>query len=268
MRFVVNIVVAVILSVVFVACGYDDFGVPDLPRMQAVVPNTDIKTLRDLYFGNEYTVSEDVVIEGCVTANDESGNLYRSFIIQDSSAAVEIYAGTYDLHNAFRVGQMVAVSLEGCAVSQYRGVMRIGRPSSDWDAGYVKPFGVRAILDRYVYRSAVMVAPEAKVINVNEFSETLCGMLICVRNVRLAEGESSVWFEESDFYDASMCLRKFVTATGAEVFVATSRYADFAENTIENGVYDLTGVLYYGEFGSATKRYVIMLRNENDAELK
>ncbi len=257
-----------VVSFLFWGCGYDDFDTPNISSQSDELPNGDIATLRRYYYGDDYEVGVDMVVSGVVTANDGSGNLYRSFIIEDDSGAAEIYAGTYDLHNAFKVGQRVTVLLNGCAVCEYRGVMRIGLPSEEWDRNYVRPFGVRAFLDRHVMRGEIGVSVEPTDVDVADFAPELCGRLVRISDVELAPDEANAWFTESedDYYASDSCVKPFCTSSGDVLYVVTSRYADFAREHIPEGRCTLTGILMYGKFGTSSERYALMLRDLNDVQ--
>ena len=56
-------------------------------------------------------ITQDWVISGIVTANDESGNFYKRIVIQDSTAGLQVLIDAYSLYTQFPVGRKVYVSL-------------------------------------------------------------------------------------------------------------------------------------------------------------
>ena len=59
--------------------------------------NCDISQLYQLCQGGCHTISSDIVCVGRVTSSDSEGNFYRSMFVEDSTAAVEILLGTYNI---------------------------------------------------------------------------------------------------------------------------------------------------------------------------
>ena len=68
-----------------------------------------------------WEVDEDIWVKGRVTTSDKSGNFYKSFYIQDDAngPVLEIKILRTSLHNDYKVGQEVYVSLDGLAVGEY-----------------------------------------------------------------------------------------------------------------------------------------------------
>lgn len=73
-----------------------------------------------------WEVSEDLWIKGRITTSDRSGNFYKSFYIQDDAngPGIEIKVGRTSLHNDYKVGQMVYISLDGLSVGEYGWAIR------------------------------------------------------------------------------------------------------------------------------------------------
>ena len=83
-----------LLGLTFVSCN-DDFDTPPMVVPQAThQPNMTIADFKAKYWKdvNNYidTVKEDIVIHGWVTANDVSGNIYKSLYISDGTAGFSI----------------------------------------------------------------------------------------------------------------------------------------------------------------------------------
>lgn len=106
--------------------------------------NTTIEQIRADYSaaitnGSYKKVDEDKIIEGIVTGNDLSGNIYQFIVIQDINAAdgtcdntkggIEVaIKGIGSLASVFPVGQRVRINLNGLYVGSYGKCPRIGQP--------------------------------------------------------------------------------------------------------------------------------------------
>ena len=80
---------ALVLSLT--ACVKGDFETPPIivPKV-AFKANSTISALLIKYPGACDSIRDTVIISGIVTANDESGNLYKKMVIQDGTAGLEV----------------------------------------------------------------------------------------------------------------------------------------------------------------------------------
>lgn len=117
---------------------------PDAALMTSPVsvgePNTTIYQLKsqhaDVFSAtNDWkTITQDVILEGVVCANDVSGNLYQTVLLRD----IDPVAGTdqclvlairsTSLYPFFQLGQRVRVNLNGLCIGCYSKVPKIGMP--------------------------------------------------------------------------------------------------------------------------------------------
>ncbi len=122
--------------------------------------NTTIAQLKALYTkpGTPVLIQEDLVIGGQVISSDVSGNIYRSFYIQDETGAIEIKIGKSALYNDFKLGQWVYVKCKGLALGQYGGMLQIGyrtdqpawiNASSSYETNYMD---VQYLIDAHIFR--------------------------------------------------------------------------------------------------------------------
>ncbi len=70
------------------------------------------------------------VIRGSVTANDLSGNFYRSFVVEQDGFAVEVLEGSRSLASRYAEGAVVVISLEGLWMARSSGVLQVGVEAS------------------------------------------------------------------------------------------------------------------------------------------
>lgn len=113
-----------------------------------------------------WEVSEDIWIKGRITTSDRSGNFYKSFYIQDEAAGpgLEIKIGLTSLHNDYKVGQEVYISLDGLSVGEYgfksgnyggQGTIQIGMKDPQqikYSTSYIED---RYIIDNHIFRCDV-----------------------------------------------------------------------------------------------------------------
>lgn len=242
------------LALSLAAGCYDRFDTPQPDGERLPVPNTTIATLRAYYAGTSFVVTNDLVIGGTVTADDRSGNFYRTIMVEADGAAVELLAGVDDLHRFAPVGTQVRINLKGLAIDESRGVLRIGAPSADGKTA--EQIGSRPALDRSLFRSDDAAEVVAETRTLRELLPACCGRLIRVKGVRFApEGiEERTWAG----------YKRFVDAEGSVVWSYTRLYADFAGHVVPSVETALTGILQYGYTGEGEPCYIIKMRDETD----
>lgn len=233
--------------------GYDPEP-PAVPPQPA--PTLTLEALHTLYNDEAVLIREPMVVTGLVTSSDEAENFYRSLIIEEEGAAIEIRAGVDGLHNRYPVGCRVYLALEGLCMERSRGVLQVGPPAAGSDFTAVGSFYSQALLDRFLFRGereALYVRPTLWLIP--ELDEKLCGTLVLIPHLHYEplEPEPGVWSG----------YRRFVDREGDVLYTYTSPYARFADRPLPDGETALRGILQYEEQG-AYAGFVIKLRDEND----
>ncbi len=133
---------------------------PSDPFADVPEVNTTIAQLKALYTkpGQPVVITDDLVIGGQVISSDESGNIYRSFYIQDETGAIEIKIGKSSLYNDYKLGQWVYVKCKGLALGQYGGMLQIGyrtdqpawiEATSSYETNYMD---VQYLIDAHIFR--------------------------------------------------------------------------------------------------------------------
>ena len=77
--------------ILVVSCIKEDFDTPPIkiPKVD-FTSNTTIAELKSLYNNDLDSITEDIIIQGIIIANDESGNLFIKHFIKDNSGGIEI----------------------------------------------------------------------------------------------------------------------------------------------------------------------------------
>ena len=122
--------------------------------------NTTIAQLKALYTtpGQPVVLEEDLVIGGQVISSDVSGNVYRSFYIQDETGAIEIKIGKSSLYNDYKLGQWVYIKCKGLALGQYGGMVQLGYRTDQPAWLDIKPsyetayLDVQYLIDAHIFR--------------------------------------------------------------------------------------------------------------------
>lgn len=243
------------LILLVVGCDYDhfdpitEFAEPDF------VPNADLYDIRHS-FGAATIIPENIIVKGRVVSSDRAGNFYRTLVIDDGTSAIELMIGMDYLYRTYPLGATLTVRLQGLAIDEYKGVLRVGLRPDMWDYRSTAYMSHQAIADRYIYRTTSVAEVEPATFTVSELTPRTCGRLVKVEGL-LADEPNKTW--ASSRYDI---YRKFRTAEGDSIYVETSSYALYADQPLPKERVSITGVLYYGAVVGSAKAFIIKMNDE------
>lgn len=250
-------------------------------------PNTTIIEVRTRFsaaIGNSSweAVDEDLVLEGVVTANDISGNLYQQILIQevgqDGTLRTDvpgIMVGIKNLSNfytIFPVGQRIRINLKGLYVGGYGKQAKIGQP-------YINTNGTMRMgpmAGPYVKTNIQKVGtPNPTLVTAREITaadltsgniDKLTPMLVMMKGVTIPDAASIDKTQHSFAYTADPTVYsvehriKFsdgTTPSTCSLYTSTS--ANFACEVMPKGT-----VTLYGMLGRYSSSYQMQLRDIND----
>ena len=108
-----------------------------------------IAELAAMYKSMPWKIDQDIIIAGTVVTNDQPGNFYKSFYIQDETGGMEIKAGRNGLYNEYKLGQTVYVKCNGLTLGMYgfkdgnyggQGMVQLGYedPTGEYETSYLE----------------------------------------------------------------------------------------------------------------------------------
>ena len=118
---------------------------------------TPISEVKQMYVDNgnkPYDITKNCVIKGQIISSDKTGNIYKSFYIQDETAGIEIKIGKNGLYNDYKVGQWIYVDCTDLTVGAYEGMIQIGYKdeTGEYETAYLEH---SAIIDNHVFKGAM-----------------------------------------------------------------------------------------------------------------
>ena len=189
-------------------------------------------------------VTEDCIIEGVVVANDETGNVYKQFIINDETGAIIIGVNDVGLYAALPVGQRVRIDCKGLHVGGY-GLMAqvgglyngsIGRMNKSVFPSHVRLIGKPS-------KTQPEMTPE--VIDESFFTNENKAKLakyVRLEGVEITEADgTATWAPEELQYNN--VVERHIKMGNTNIVLRMSTYADFANEAIPDGKLNINGVL-------------------------
>lgn len=243
----------------------DDIDAPGVNvPVPNVEPNTTILELKETFWDEATNYAKTIedpddpshryVIHGRVISSDEEGNVFKSLVIQDETAAMAFSIDSYNLYLKYRVGQDIVLDVTGMDIGKYAGLQQIGRKSW-YENGNTDQVSFMSLeyFQNYAQLDGLPLAADIDTLQVNSFSEISTtpeglrkwqSQLVRFRNVSFTEGGQ----RKFSAYHATTNEEQNTTLqdrNGATLTVRTSGYCTFWNETLPVGNIDLVGILSY-----------------------
>jgi hypothetical protein len=244
-------------------------------------PTTTISSLVSKYsstIGNSsyQEITNDVIIEGVVTGNDISGNIYQQVYIQQLGAdgmvdtekagisvGIKGYGALYAL---FPVGQKLRINLKGLYIGGYGALPKIGQP-------YININGALRMgpMTAAYTKTNIMKVGEpnpsclkAKKLRASDLTssniDNITPMFVCIENCEIEDaGQPYAVTEYQENNETYSVEHKVKLNDGGSLVLYTSTSATFAGDTIPSGKLTLYGIL-----SRYSTTYQLQLRSIDD----
>lgn len=222
----------------------DDFSIPSLECENKWTANSTIKELIDNLDNTPKTITTKTFIEGVVISNDQTGNFYNELIIQDKSTnperGIKLSINKGKVSQDFPLGSHIIVNTEGLSVGKYKGIPVLGKGISNNSVDRIEPNTLYDI----VSRTCEPISPiQAKAYDdITSLTKT--------ENLNTFIQLNDVYFEKGGvdhFHDANSKFNAtnnyLIDKKGKKIAVRTSKYADFAKETLPKGVGSIKAIL-------------------------
>ena len=209
---------------------------------------------------------EHIVISGRVISSDTEGNIYKSLVIQDKTAALAISINNSSLSTTYRIGQEIVLDLTDMFIGKYNGLQQLGFPEwyeagSSWEATFMPTEFFEAHMEINGLPEPVKVdtiTTTFEEINAATSASDLQrwqSQLVRFDNVTWKEGGTATFSEKG-----SSTNRTLVDEQGNTLIVRNSNYATFASKVLPTESGSVVGILsYYGTSG-----WQLLLRDLGD----
>ncbi|MBQ5895667.1 MAG: hypothetical protein IIW75_03740 [Bacteroidaceae bacterium] len=190
-------------------------------------------------------VTDDIIIEGVVVANDETGNVYKQFIINDETGAIIIGVNDVGLYAMVPIGQRVRINCKGLHIGGYGKMAQIGGLYN----------GKVGRMNKSVYPKHVRLvgAPDLnqaemqpQVINESFFTnenKNNLAKFVRLENVTITEANGTELWAPEEKKNSSNVVERNIKMGNTKIVLRMSTYADFANEPIPSGSLNINGVM-------------------------
>jgi hypothetical protein len=242
-----------------------DFDIPPLDIPQATIKgNTTILELKQA-FPNALTQvgvkpnGENYIIEGVVIGNDVGGNIYKSLMIQDSTAAITIGINRTDLNAAYRIGQQLVINCTGLYVGQYNNLQQLGFETT---GGTGITFMLSTLFSEKTQLNGLPASPIDTIVgDIASLPTTFPAMMTYQSQLFVFK---DVYFQNGGVWQytnsGKNTTRYIFDSKGNKLAVYNSSYSTFATDTMPAGTGNVVGILSYFK-----NSYQLLMRMPGDA---
>jgi len=197
-------------------------------------------------------INNDLIVEGTVVANDESGNIYKNLYIEDATGGIVIALDQPGLYTTYRLGQKILVKCKGLYIGNYGGAPELGYLYN----GAIGRIPAAYIKDHLFLDSFPGNPPVPKLMTIAGFTDVNRNSLIRLDSVFFNGSDVGQVFGVST---ATATNRTIMDKNGNSLVIRTSNYANFAGNLVPSGYGSVVGIL---SIFNGTWQFI--LRDAND----
>ncbi|WP_439129888.1 DUF5689 domain-containing protein [Polaribacter sp.] len=282
---IIIIILAFVSSVLFASCVEDgDFTVPqefgneeneNLNKLLDSVNNNqlELKSISDikaLYIsGNDpIQIVSDIVVKGYVISSDQEGNYFREFYMQDKpenpTAGIKVSLNLNDIYNKYNKGREIYIRLKNLYIGETNsgdGIITIGGKINIIDKREVESI-TQNQAQNHIYRSSTTEMIVPKVVSLGGINnEENIGTFVKIENAFfLGDVTGKTFIDPKDDFDTKRTIASCQGIGIVEVFLETSAFASFANNSLPRGGGSINAVVTK-DFGGD---FTVLVLNSKD----
>ncbi len=197
-------------------------------------------------------IQDSLVISGVIVGDDESGNIYKTLYVRDSTGTLVVGINATGLYAFLPVGQKVAIDCQGLYMGGYGTMAELG--------GLYQ--GSIGRMSEYLWKDHVKLIgepnlsyPELTPEDVDEAwlqaaDQADAPFFVRFSNVTFGEADGLTQYAPEDLADGGNGVNRTLEVGSTDLYFRTSTYANFATEYMKMGEVDVTGLLtqYSGEW--------------------
>src|SRR5687768_3306793 len=243
------------LYILFLVTGLVTSCIPedyDLPPTTGADPNIQVTStiaqLKAMYAGTAIELHDSIVISGLVIADDQSGNFYKSIVIQDATAGILIRMDASDLYLTYPVGRRVFIKCGGLWMGEYNGLIQLGGAKTIGTLNEVDQIP-STLFDKVILKGTLGNDVIPVDVDITSLNTSHQNMLIRLQNVQFIPADTA-----QAYAPGVSTNRTLEDCAGNPIIVRTSSFSTFAYSLTpgKNGEF----VAVYSEYGTTPQLVV------------
>lgn len=264
-----SIIMVLFLAFSLSSCRDDNFDEPPINGVDpALTVNMTIDSLKRFYQDTVINknaipkIDKDWVISGIVTADDKSGNYYKTLVMDDGTAGIAVRLDQSNFNTDFPVGRKIYIKLKGMVIGDYGNLIQLGGFKDTSSVPYSVAAIPASLIRNYIVggtwgHEVVPYSVTASDLN-NTFKWQ--NRLIKLDNVQFITADTAAtWADQVALISVN---RTLTDCYGNQMLVRTSGYSSFAGHYTPTGSGPMTAI-----FSVFVSDKQLILRDESDVDM-
>lgn len=232
----------VVMLTSLTSCVDHIFDVPPfyIPVYNGTATHTILQLKTQIYTGSLTQITTDVIITGIVVANDQSGNIYKTIVIQDGTAAIEVKLDKTSLYNEYKVGQRVYIECKNLYIGTYGGLIQLG-DIYNGAIGRLPEVKIAAHLFKQGLPMHENVPAALEISSATALTNDKLSMLVTLKNVSF--NEAGQVYAKPTSEQTTNTSRTIKFSDNSTIIAYNSPYANFQGRIMPSGTGNVTGIL-------------------------
>jgi hypothetical protein len=237
-----------------IPAGYTKISVKDLKAKHTTSGSFDL-------------ITDAIVLDVVVTANDKSGNLYKEMFVHDETGGIKLLLDQAGLYGPYPVGRRLWVKCKDLYLSDESGVIVLGVKAII--SGTPQMFGIEPQrIGEYVIGGSINNPVAAKLVTIADLGTGMqnqyIGELIKLENYQFVSADMDKTYADTSNYKRTVNLNaQNCSGISSQIIVRTSGFASFAGLNVPDGNGTLTAI--YTVFGTTRQ---LVVRDTADVQFK
>lgn len=205
--------------------------------LTGLTPKT-VQEVKQMFSGSLTEITGNYVLKGKVTANDETGNLFKYIYIEDATGGIRVNINKTNLYQdaRFKVGKEIYIKLNGLYIRNVSGELQLGSNDSSSAINY-------RVKEDDVYKTFFdskkpLSAPIATERTITQLTMADVGRWIKLKDVEFINSDLG-----KNYASGSPTNRTLQDCSGNTIILRTSQFATFAAQEIDGGRGDVYAIL-------------------------
>lgn len=207
-------------------------------------------------------ITNDITICGVVVMDDRSGNYYKSIVVQDSTAGIELLLDQSNLYNDYPVGRKIYVKCKGLFLGNYNGNPQLGyTPAASGSLSNIPAILMSNYIVKANYPNAI-VPDTFTITELAAATATRLNTLVAIRKTEFADDNVGIPYAEQAGLSSATSLT-IQDCSGSKAKLRTSGYAKFQPYLTPVGNGTMVGV-----FTKYKTDIQLVIRDTNDVDFR
>lgn len=205
--------------------------------LTGLTPKT-VQEVKQMFSGSLTEITGNYVLKGKVTANDETGNLFKYIYIEDTTGGIRVNINKTNLYQdaRFKVGKEIYIKLNGLYIRNVSGELQLG--SNDPSSAINYRVKEDDVYKTFFDSKNPLSAPVPTERTISQLTMADVGRWIKLKDVEFINSDLG-----KNYASGSPTNRTLQDCNGNTIILRTSHFASFAAEEIDGGRGDVYAIL-------------------------